>query len=86
MELGAGIALSTLILTSGGVVLKWISRPALTKCSLHAGLEERLKAGDDTMGDLKAEAGATRRVVIRIAAHLKIPVSDIETELKDMLQ
>jgi len=103
MDLGTGITLSTLCISCGGIIIKWISvLPKQTSknnenngngtssktdnCPLHAGLEERLKAGDRTMQELKAESAATIKTVIRIASHMNISVADIEKELGGLMR
>lgn len=102
MDLGTGIAISTLCLSCGGVIIKWISvlpkqysknngngngsSSRTDACPLHTGLEERLKAGDKTMQELKAESAATIKTVIRIASHMNISVADIENELGGLMR
>lgn len=91
MDIATAGFLSTCVLTGGGVALKMISGRIQKNngrqpvCAVHEQIVQRLKAGDNCMGDLKRSVEKQTVLLIRIASQLKIPLEDIEDELKGIL-
>ena len=98
MDIPTAAFLSTCVVTTGGVALKFVSSSitARTKangnangngrCPAHADIEKRLAAGDERMDTLLQSSRTTRRLVIAIAAHLDIPIGHLKEELQDVME
>jgi hypothetical protein len=94
MDIATAGFLSTCVLTGGGIALKIVSgrvpksnrngkQPVV--CPVHGEIVQRLKAGDDCMEELKRSSEKQTVLLLRIASQLKIPLEDIEEELRGVL-
>ena len=94
MDIATAGFLSTCILTGGGIALKIVSgrvpknngngkQPVV--CPVHGEIVQRLKAGDDCMEELKRSSEKQTVLLLRIASQLKIPLEEIEDELRGVL-
>ncbi len=95
MDIATAGFLSTCVLTGGGIALKIVSgrvpKPSNNGngkqpvCPVHGEIVQRLKDGDACMEDLKRSSEKQTVLLIRIASQLKIPLEEIEDELRDVL-
>jgi hypothetical protein len=54
-------------------------------CPVHPIIESRLAEGDRRMDTMCKDTAATKRLVIAIAKHIKVPLDAIGDELKEMM-
>lgn len=93
MDIATAGFLSTCVLTGGGIALKIVSGRVPKSngngkqpvCPVHGEIVQRLKAGDDCMEELKRSSEKQTVLLLRIASQLKIPLEEIEDELRDVL-
>jgi hypothetical protein len=93
MDIATAGFLSTCVLTGGGIALKIVSgrvpknngNGEQTACPVHGEIVQRLKAGDDCMEELKRSSEKQTVLLLRIASQLKIPLEEIEDELRGVL-
>lgn len=94
MDIATAGFLSTCVLTGGGIALKIVSgrvpksngkQPKQPVCPVHGEIMQRLKDGDECMEELKRSSEKQTVLLIRIASQLKIPLEEIEDELRDVL-
>jgi hypothetical protein len=94
MDIATAGFLSTCVLTGGGIALKMVSVRAPKNngngkqpvvCPVHGEIVQRLKAGDDCMEELKRSSEKQTVLLLRIASQLKIPLEEIEDELRGVL-
>ena len=86
MDLGTGVSLATLTITTGVVLIKYVPKSnGNGKCTLHQGIVDRLQAGDRNFKELCDDQKTTKRLVMAIAAKMNISVKDIKSELQDVI-
>ena len=97
MDIATAGFLSTCALTGGGIALKIVSVAKEQRnrdpngngkqlvCPIHGEIVQRLKAGDDCMEELKRSSEKQTVLLLRIASQLKIPLEEIEDELRGVL-
>ena len=93
MDIATAGFLSTCVLTGGGIALKIVSGRVPKSnwsgkqpvCPVHGEIMQRLKDGDECMEELKRSSEKQTVLLSRIASQLKIPLEEIEDELRDVL-
>lgn len=83
MDLGSGVALATLTITTGVVLIKYVPKAPRTprengKCAYHDGIVK-------TMNELCIDQKTTKRLVMAIASKMDISINDIKKELQDLI-
>lgn len=97
MDIPTASFLCTCVVTGGVLVLKYV--PPRQKannngngkqfkqpvCPVHGEIVQRLKDGDDCMEELRRSSEKQTVLLLRIASQLKIPLDEIEDELRGVL-
>jgi hypothetical protein len=56
------------------------------RCPVHPLVEGELKEGKERMDTMCRDIAVVKNVVVAIAAYMKVPIAEIQEDLKEMLR